>query len=322
MMGLSSLAMTRQVLVERIGLLSALALLVLLFGILSNAFFSARTLVSIANQIPDLTLIAVGMTLVLISGGIDLSVGSVLALCSAVVGVLMVDTGAPLTVALSLALLAGLACGLLSGTITVMAGLPSFIVTLGMLEIARGGAYLISDSQTKYVGQKVEVFAEALPFVGVSLSFVVAITVVVLAHLLVTRTVFGRYIVAIGTNEEAVRMSGINTRPYRVAVFGISGILCALAAVAQTSRLASADPNAAIGLELSAIAAAVIGGTSLMGGRGSVINTFIGVLIIAVLQTGLASVGASEPSKRVITGAVIVAAALLDVWRTRFARQS
>ena len=117
-------------------------------------------------------------------------------------------------------------------------------------------------------------------------------------------------------------MSGINTRPYRVAVFGISGILCALAAVAQTSRLASADPNAAIGLELSAIAAAVIGGTSLMGGRGSVINTFIGVLIIAVLQTGLASVGASEPSKRVITGAVIVAAALLDVWRTRFARQS
>ena len=107
MMGLSSLAMTRQVLVERIGLLSALALLVLLFGILSNAFFSARTLVSIANQIPDLTLIAVGMTLVLISGGIDLSVGSVLALCSAVVGVLMVDTGAPLTVALSLALLAG-----------------------------------------------------------------------------------------------------------------------------------------------------------------------------------------------------------------------
>ena len=200
MMGLSSLAMTRQVLVERIGLLSALALLVLLFGILSNAFFSARTLVSIANQIPDLTLIAVGMTLVLISGGIDLSVGSVLALCSAVVGVLMVDTGAPLTVALSLALLAGLACGLLSGTITVLAGLPSFIVTLGMLEIARGGAYLISDSQTKYIGQKVEVFAEALPFVGVSLSFVVAITVVVLAHLLVTRTVFCRYIVAIGTN--------------------------------------------------------------------------------------------------------------------------
>ena len=321
MRGVAALILTRQGVVERLGLLAALVLLIVFFSLFSNAFFSARTLVSIANQIPDLTLIAVGMTLVLISGGIDLSVGSVLALCSAVVGVVMVDMGAPLAVAVLLAILAGLACGVASGTITVLAGLPSFIVTLGMLEIARGGAYLMSDSQTKYIGQRVELFADALPVLGVSLSFVVAIIVVVLAHLLVTRTVFGRYLVAIGSNEEAVRMSGINTRPYRVAVFGISGVMCALAAVAQTSRLASADPNAAIGLELSAIAAAVIGGTSLMGGRGSVINTFIGVLIIAVLQTGLASVGASEPSKRVITGAVIVTAALLDVWRTRLARQ-
>jgi ribose transport system permease protein len=312
----------RRIVLERLGLVGALLLLIGVFGLLSDSFMSTRTLVSIANQIPDLTVIAVGMTLVLISGGIDLSVGSVLALCSAVVGVMMVNAGFGVVPAVLLALLAGLGCGLISGTITVMAGLPSFIVTLGMLEIARGGAYLISSSQTKYIGREIEVFADSLPLVGVSVSFVIAVAVVILAHLLVTRTVFGRYIVAIGTNEEAVRMSGINVRPYRIAVFGISGVLCGIAAIAQTSRLASADPNAAIGLELSAIAAAVIGGTSLMGGRGSVVNTFFGVLIIAVLQTGLASVGASEPSKRVITGAVIVVAALLDVWRSRAARRA
>ena len=307
-----------RVLAERAGLAGALLLLILVFGSLSSSFLSTRTLVSIANQIPDLTVIAVGLTLVLISGGIDLSVGSVLALCSAVVGVMMVDAGLSIGSAAVIALAAGAICGLVSGSITVLAGLPSFIVTLGMLEVARGGAYLITDSQTKYIGSSVEMMAASLPILRVSPSFFVAVAVVVLAQVLLTRTVFGRYLIAIGTNENAVRMSGIDTRPYRMAVFVISGALCGLGAVMQTSRLATADPNAAIGLELSAIAAAVIGGTSLMGGRGSVVNTFFGVLIIAVLQTGLASVGASEPIKRVITGSVIVVAALLDVWRSHW----
>ena len=306
---------------EPIGLLGALVLLVMVFAVMSDSFFSARTFASIANQIPDLTMIAVGMTLVLVSGGIDLSVGSVLALCSATLGVLMVSVGLPLPVAILGAIAVGLGCGLLSGTVTVLAGLPSFIVTLGMLEIARGGAYLVSGSQTQYIGKEIEWLARSLPGIGLSASFLIALVVVVVGHLALTRTVFGRYLVAIGSNEETVRMSGIDVRPYRIGVFAISGSLCALAAVAQTSRLASADPNAAVGLELSAIAAAVIGGTSLLGGRGSVINTFLGVLIIAVLQTGLASVGVSEPSKRIITGGVIVVAALLDVWRSRWANR-
>ena len=306
---------------EQVGLVGALTLLVVVFGMASDSFFSPRTFASIANQVPDLTVIAVGMTLVLVAGGIDLSVGSVLALCSATLGVLMVAVGLPLPLALAGAIAVGLACGFLSGTVTVLAGLPSFIVTLGMLEVARGGAYLVSGSQTQYIGTDIEWLAEALPGIGLSVSFLVALLVVMIGHIVLTRTVFGRYLVAIGTNEETVRMSGIDVRPYRIAVFAISGALCGLAAVAQTSRLASADPNAAVGLELSAIAAAVIGGTSLLGGRGSVINTFLGVLIIAVLQTGLASVGVSEPSKRIITGGVIVIAALLDVWRSRLARR-
>ncbi len=303
---------------DLLGLLAALVLLVLLFGSQSESFLSARTLVSIANQIPDLTVVAVGMTLVLIAAGIDLSVGSVLAFCAAVTGALMVDSGWSLASAATLALLVGLVCGLVSGSITVLARLPSFIVTLGMLEVARGGAFLVTDSQTKYIGSEISWLGEPLPGLRLSPSFLVAVAVVVVAQLVLERTVLGRYLVAIGTNEEAVKMSGIDARPYRIAVFGISGLLCGLGALMQTSRLSSADPNAAVGLELAAIAAAVIGGTSLMGGRGSVINTFIGVLIIAVLQTGLASVGSSEPTKRVVTGSVIVVAALIDAWRSRW----
>lgn len=299
------------------GLLLALAGLILIFSLMSHNFFSLRTLISIGNQIPDLTFLAVGMTLVLVAGGIDLSVGSVLALCSAVLGIAMVDGEMGLFVAVLFAALVGVACGLVSGSITVFAGVPAFIVTLGMLEVARGLAYLVTDSQTQYIGLAIEGVAQPMGLLGVSPAFMAALLVVVAGHLLLTRTVYGRYLIAVGTNEEAVRMSGINPRPYRVSVFALSGLLCALAAVSQSARLASADPNAAVGLELSAIAAAVIGGTSLLGGRGSVVATFIGVLIISVLQTGLAAVGVDEPGKRVITGGVIVVAALLDVWRNR-----
>ncbi len=299
------------------GLIIALLALVVIFSILGNGFFSMRTLISISNQIPDLTFVAVGMTLVLIAGGIDLSVGSLLALCSAVLGMAMVDADLGLGIAIVLAAITGIACGLVSGSITVFTGVPAFIVTLGMLEIARGLAYLVSDSQTLYIGESIEIVAYPLPGLGISAAYVAALGVVILGHVLLTRTVFGRYLIAIGTNEDTVHMAGINPRPYRIAVFALSGFLCALAALSQSARLGSADPNAAIGLELSAIAAAVIGGTSLMGGRGSVAMTFVGVLVISVLQTGLASVGADEPSKRIITGAVIVVAALVDVWRNR-----
>jgi ribose transport system permease protein len=226
---------------------------------------------------------------------------------------------APLAVAVPAALLTGALAGTISGTISAWARIPSFIVTLGMLEAARGGAYLITDSQTCYVGAVVEWIGAPLPGLRLSPAVLAALAVVAAGQLLLTRTVFGRHLVAIGTNAEAVRMAGIRTAPYVIAVFALSGALCGLGAVMQTARLSTADPNAAVGLELSAIAACVIGGTSLLGGRGSVVATCFGVLIIAVLQTGLAQVGSSEPLKRVITGAVIVAAVLLDALRTRLA---
>lgn len=309
-----------QAFVQYAGLLAVLAVLIVIFGSLSNNFFQWSTLITIANQIPDLTFLAVGMTGVLIVGGIDLSVGSLLALSSAVMGVLMTRHGIPIWAAFSMAMLVAGACGLFNGWVSVGFGIPSFIVTLGMLEIARGATKVVTDSQSVYIGSDVEWFGQPIAGLLLSPAFLTALVAVIAGQFVLTRTVFGRYCVAIGTNAEAVRMSGIRPAPYSIGVFVISGLMCGLAGLAQTSRLSTADPNGAIGIELAAIAACVIGGTSLMGGRGSVISSFIGVLIIQVLQTGLAQVGVSDANKQMITGAVIVVAVLLDALRNRWGK--
>lgn len=299
------------------GLLIVLLLLIGMFSILSHRFLTVGTLRIVANQIPDLTVIAVGMTFVLIVAGIDLSVGSVMAFSAAVLGVAMVDGNWSLPAAVAACLGVGLICGLINGAISVGWRIPAFIVTLGMLEVARGGAYLVTDSQTKYIGARIESLAAPLPGIGFSTAALTAVAVVIIGQLVLSCTLLGRYVTAIGHNEQVVRYSGIDPRPAKIAVFAMAGFLAALAGVFQTSRLGSADPNGGIGMELAAIAAVVIGGTSLMGGRGSVINTFLGVLIITVLQTGLAQIGATEPTKRIITGSVIIVAVVADVYRHR-----
>ena len=302
---------------EFIGLLLALIVLIVFFSLKSEYFLSVLTFTTLANQMPALLVIAVGMTFVLIVAGIDLSVGSVMALCGAVLGLAIVEFQLPLWLAASLCLLTGLVCGLLNGAVVTRWGVPSFIVTLGMLEIARGGAYLVTDSQTLYIGSLVGAISSPLPYVGLSPAWFAAVLVVVFGQLVLTRTVIGRYAIAVGSNEEAVHLSGINVARIKLAVFGVAGLLAGLGGLFHVGYLQSADPNAGIGLELSAIAAVVIGGTSLAGGKGSVVNTFLGVLIIAVLQAGLAQIGASEPSKRVVTGLVIIAAVIIDVYRNR-----
>ena len=255
------------------------------------------------------------MTFVLIVAGIDLSVGSVLGFSAAVVGAAAISWGVPLPLACLLGVGVGVICGSVNGVLVSYFSLPSFIVTLGMLEMARGLAYVTTDSQTVYIGAEIQRISLPLPGMGVSAALIFSLLLVVAAHFLLTRTVFGRYITAIGTNEKAARMSGIDTRPYLLLVLAASGGLAGLGGVFNAAYLGSADPNAGIGLELSAIAAAVIGGTSLMGGRGSIIGAFAGVLIISVLQNGLAQIGLSEPTKRLITGAVIIIAVLIDRWR-------
>lgn len=301
---------------DYIGMALALALLLIIFGLSAQNFFTITTFRTIANQVPDITIVAVGMTFVLIIAGIDLSVGSVMALAGAVLGLSLVKFNLPLPAAIFICLIVGILCGLANGLVIIRWSLPAFIVTLGMLEIARGAAYLVTDSRTIYIGGPVEVITEA-SVLGLSLPFIIAVVIVIAGQLVLSRTVFGRYLIAIGTNEEAVRLSGIDPRGLKLAVFALCGFLTSIAAVIHTARLSSANPNAGYGLELQAIAAVVIGGTSLMGGRGSVVSSFFGVLIIAVLGTGLAQVGAQESTKRLITGCVIVAAVILDHYRHR-----
>lgn len=300
---------------ESLGLIAVLLLLIAVFALISDRFFSASTFNQIANQVPALAVIAVGMTFVIITAGIDLSVGSVLGFAGAMLGLSMADWGWPLLPALALAMLAGALCGFANGWISVRLAVPSFIVTLGMMQMARGLAYLGTDSQTKYIGAPVEWLGAPIPGIGISRAFFFAVLVVIAGQLVLSRTVFGRYVRVIGANEEAATFSGINTRPVKISVFVIAGALAGLGAAFASSKLASVDPNAGVGLELSAIAAVVIGGTSLMGGRGSIIGSFIGVLIMATLETGLAQIGASEPVKLLITGIVIVVAVIVDAWR-------
>lgn len=298
-----------------IGLLGALAAMIVLFSCLSSHFWSMNTFSTIANQIPDLIVMSVGMTFILIIAGIDLSVGSLLALAAAVVSVTYLNFHwTPWLAALSGVALATFV-GALTGLITVAWRIPAFIVSLGVLEMARGAAYQLTDSRTAYLGSIYDYLAAPILF-GVSPSFIIAIVVIVAGHLVLTRTVFGRHLIGIGTNEEAVRLSGINPGPYKIAVFALMGGLSGLASLFQVARLEAADPNSGVGMELQVIAAVVIGGTSLMGGRGSIICTFLGALIISVLAAGLAQVGASEPTKRFITGAVIIVAVVLDTYRS------
>jgi ribose/xylose/arabinose/galactoside ABC-type transport system permease subunit len=216
---------------EYFGLLGALLVLILFFGLQSEYFWSPLTFTTLANQIPSLTVIAVGMTFVLIIAGIDLSVGSVMALSGAVLGLAIMDMNAPLWLACILCLATGLACGAFNGLVVTRWSVPSFIVTLGMLEIARGGAYLVTDSQTKYIGIAVESVSAPLPGINLSPALFLAVTVVILGQLLLSRTIFGRRMIAVGTNEEAVHLSGINVAKVKLMVFSIAGLLAGLGGV-------------------------------------------------------------------------------------------
>lgn len=302
---------------EELFVFLALVVLVLLFGFTADNFFTTGTLAAILTQLPALTVVTIGMTLVLISGGIDLSVGSVVALSGAVVGLLFTSSEMPLFVAAFLGILAGGFTGLVNGLLGSYLRLPIFIVTLGMLEAGRGLAYMVTGSQTMYIGPSIQDLSLPIGGLGLSPAFLIALALVFAAQFMLTRTVFGRYLIAIGTSEQAAKISGIRTEPYLTAVLVLSGLLAGLGGIMNTAYLGASDPNAALGMELSAIAAAVIGGTSLMGGRGTIVGAFIGVLIISVLQNGLAQLGVTEPFKRLITGVVIILAVLLDRWRSR-----
>lgn len=298
-------------------LLAAWGALVAVFALAAPHFLSAATLQTLVGRTPALLVVAAGMTAVILGGGIDLAVGSIAALAAGVLGVALVDWRWPVAAAAPLAIAVGAVAGLAAGMMTVGLRVPAFLATLGMLEICRGAAYLVTGSRTKYLGGALEPLARPLPALGLPPTIVIAALAVLGVHLLLTRTVFGRHLRAVGGNRRAARYAGIDVGRVRITVHVLSGALAGLAAVLATARIGSADPNAGTGLELAAIAAAVIGGTSLAGGSGSCAGSVLGVAVIATLEAGLAHLGASEPIKRIVTGSAIVAAVALDALERR-----
>ena len=297
---------------RQFGTLAVLLALGAAISLSTPHFLTVANLLNVAQQTVVNALVAAGLTFVIISGGIDLSVGSILAFAGIVMAhALRAGWPAPLAVLAGLAV--GAACGAVNGGLVAFGRLPPFIATLGMMSVARGGALLASD------GRPVSGFSAPFRWLAtgevaaVPASVLLLLAVYAAAHFALQRTKFGRYAFAIGGSEEAALLSGVPVRRYQVGIYAAGGGLAALAAVVLTARLNSAQPIAGLGYELDAIAAAVIGGTSLMGGQGSILGTLLGALIMGVLRNGLNLLGVSSFIQQVVIGAVIIAAVLFDV---------
>jgi ribose/xylose/arabinose/galactoside ABC-type transport system permease subunit len=296
---------------RQVGTLLGLVLLSALLSVLSPYFLTVSNLLNVLEQTSINAVIAAGMTFVIISGGIDLSVGSIVAFS----GVLLASSlqGAlPTPLAIVVGLAAGAACGLVNGLLITHGRLPPFIATLGMMSVARGAALVFTD------GRPVSGFEAGFRslatgrVLGIPAPVLCAAVVYLVAHLLLSRTRFGRYVYAIGGNEEATRLSGVAVRFHKTMVYVLCGVTSAIAAVLLTARLNSAQPIAGMMYELDAIAATVIGGTSLLGGSGSLGGTLVGALIMGVLRNGLNLLGVSSFLQQIVIGVVIIVAVLVD----------
>jgi ribose transport system permease protein len=297
---------------RQLGTAVGLMVLCLVLTIASPHFLTVSNLLNVAQQTSINAIIAAGMTFVILSAGIDLSVGSIVAFTGVVLGSL-VTRGFPLPVCIVGALALGLGCGFLNGALISFGRLPPFIATLGMMSVARGGALLYTQ------GRPISGFPDSFRFLATGEVFHIPMPVIIMggiyaiAHFLLSRTKLGRYTYAIGGNEQAAHLSGVNVRFYKMLVYGISGLLSAMAAVILSARLNSAQPIAGIMYELDAIAATVIGGTSLMGGEGKIAGTLIGALIMGVLRNGLNLLNVSSYVQQTIIGIVIISAVFLDM---------
>jgi ribose transport system permease protein len=287
----------------------------LLFGIASPHFLGAENLLNVMQQSAINAVLGIGLTFVIILGGIDLSVGSVLALCGLVVADLLVAGQPPLVAALA-GVLVGVLCGLANGAVTTLGRIPPFITTLGMMMVARSAAKVYSAS--KPISGLPESFrALSGNLAGVPVFVLVVALLYLLAHLVLTRTKLGRYAYAIGGNEQAAWLSGVRVGRYKIAVYTLSGAMAGVAAVLMTSRLNAASPLSGEMYELYAIAAAVIGGVSLMGGEGGVLGTLVGALIMGTLRNGLNALNVSSALEGLVVGTVLVAAVVFDRARHR-----
>ncbi|MFJ4707634.1 substrate-binding domain-containing protein [Streptomyces anulatus] len=305
----------RRVLLDN-GALSALVVLVVAMSLLSGDFLTTQNLLNVGVQAAVTAILAFGVTFVIVSAGIDLSVGSVAALSATVLAWSATSAGVPVVLAVVLAVLTGIACGFVNGALVSYGKLPPFIATLAMLSIARGLSLVISQGSPIAFPESVSVLGDTLGG-WLPVPVLVMIAMGLITALILGRTFIGRSMYAIGGNEEAARLSGLRVKRQKIVIYALSGLFAAVAGIVLASRLVSAQPQAAQGYELDAIAAVVIGGASLAGGVGKASGTLIGALILAVLRNGLNLLSVSAFWQQVVIGVVIALAVLLDTLRRK-----
>lgn len=291
--------------------LIGLLLLCFIISIITPRFLNVNNLLNVLTQVSVNAVIAIGMTFVILTGGIDLSVGSILAITGAIAASIIVKANS-LFLAIVVTILLGALIGAFNGVIVAKGKIQPFIVTLATMTIFRGATYVFTN------GTPISGLSKNFTFIGNSrvlgIPFPVIITLIVfaLAWYLISETRYGRYVYALGGNEDSTRLSGINTDKVKMLVYIVSGIASAISGVIVTSRIGSASPNAGSGYELDAIAAVVLGGTSLSGGEGSITGTIVGAMIIGVLNNGLNLMNVSPFYQSIVKGLVILLAVLID----------
>ena len=298
---------------NKYGILMVFLILFVLLTLITNTFFTSRNLINVLKQVSINGIISVGMMCVLLTGGIDLSVGSIVAL-SGVVATTFAHPGEyPVIVPIILGVLAGAACGVVNGTLVAFLNLPAFIATLGMLSVASGVALVLSK------GRPISNLSEQFRYIGGGTILGLPILIYILAavfligYLILSWTKFGRYLYAIGGNEDAAKASGLSVARIKLFVYMISGICAGLAGTVLASRINAGQPNSGEGYELDAIAAVVIGGTSLNGGIGKVSGTILGVLIVGVINNGMDLLNISSYYQKIVKGSIIVLLSLIHI---------
>jgi ribose transport system permease protein len=310
---------------QKILAFASLIALMAVFSIASDNFLQPDNLIGILQATAVNGVLAVATTFVIITGGIDLSIGTLMTFCAVIAGVFLTYWGLPMPIGILAAIAAGALCGSVSGTLIAKMKIPPFIATLGMMLLLKGLALVISGTRPIYFNDtpnfpmisQESLIAAILPFLPIPNGVLILFVVAVASSLVLTRTALGRYTFALGSNEEAVRLSGVNTDFWKIIVYTVSGGICGIAGLIIASRLNSAQPALGQGYELDAIAAVVIGGTSLSGGRGTILGTIIGALIISVLTNGLRILSVAQEWQTVVTGVIIILAVYADILRRK-----
>jgi ribose transport system permease protein len=303
--------------VQRLLALGALVILLGFFSVVSPPFRTPDNYISVLVATAVNGVLAMGVTFVIITGGIDLSVGTTMTFCSVVLGLAVTKAGLPLWLGVPSALAAGALVGAVNGSLIAKAKIPPFIATLGMMSVTRGLAQVLSEVRPIYFEGTPQFYDAFMGkyILGIPNVVFIMFGAAIIASLVLTKTTLGRYTFALGSNEEATRLSGVNVDRWKIAVYAVSGLFAGLGGILIASRMNSAQPSVGMGYELDAIAAAVIGGTSLSGGEGSIFGTVIGAFIISTLTIGLSITGVPDQWKLVITGVVVIGAVWLDILR-------